>query len=176
MVFPQAAHATFMVVHYSAKIVPPNFAHELEMFSMTCFVLARSAQRALFAAVSISSLVGLGLIANAAEPTTKKDSLDHHISLGMMTPTPEMWFYDQAQQQYNNPKFIVRQKSEFAAHQRQQRLAAQTWYGMSRARPTANPTVHANGNYAPLYMPSRAGLPATQVNVVMTPMRSTSPW
>src|SRR4051794_36070895 len=49
--------------------------------------------------------------------------------------TPEMWFYEQALQQYNDPKNAVRANAEFKANQRRQRLAAMQWYGYSNSRP-----------------------------------------
>ncbi len=49
--------------------------------------------------------------------------------------TPEMWFYEQALQQYNDPKYAVRANAEFKANQRRQRLAAMQWYGYSNSRP-----------------------------------------
>jgi hypothetical protein len=49
--------------------------------------------------------------------------------------TPEMWFYEQALHQYNDPKYAVRANAEFKANQRRQRLAAMQWYGYSNSRP-----------------------------------------
>jgi hypothetical protein len=62
---------------------------------------------------------------------------DRHISLGELTPTPEMWFYEQAMRQYENPKMAVRRKAEYRAAQRQARLAASRWFGFSNSRPMA---------------------------------------
>jgi len=54
--------------------------------------------------------------------------------------TPEMWYYQQQMQQYDDPKAAVRRKAEFRARQRQARLAAQKWFGYSKLRPPANST------------------------------------
>ena len=81
------------------------------------------------------------LLMSAAIPATAdkpiKDNLGAKgsISSGELTSTPEMWFYEQYQQQYDDPKTAVRQKSEFRAVQRQQRLAAMRWFGFSNTRP-----------------------------------------
>ena len=59
-------------------------------------------------------------------------------SLGDLKPTTEMWFYEQAMRQYQDPKLAVRRNAEFRGQQRQQRLAAMQWYGLSNARPRAS--------------------------------------
>ena len=58
--------------------------------------------------------------------------------LGDLKPTTEMWFYEQAMRQYQDPKLAVRRNAEQRAEQRQQRLAAMQWYGLSNARPRAS--------------------------------------
>ena len=50
--------------------------------------------------------------------------------------TPEMWFYEQALRQYNDPKNAVRANAEFKANARRQRIAAMEWYGYSNSRPS----------------------------------------
>ena len=72
-----------------------------------------------------------------AQDRNARGGSDRHISLGELTPTPEMWFYEQAMRQYENPKMAVRRKAEFRAAQRQQRLASSRWFGYSNSRPTA---------------------------------------
>lgn len=91
------------------------------------------------------------LEARGETPTTKAAAPDHGLSLGQMTPTPEMWFYDQAMRRYADPKVAVRQKAEFEQAQRQHRLAAQQWFGMSNARPMANITPF-QGTYSPTWV------------------------
>jgi hypothetical protein len=56
-------------------------------------------------------------------------------SMGELTPTPEMWFYEQYARQYQDPKVAVRNNAEIRAGQRMQRLAAMKWYGLSNQRP-----------------------------------------
>ncbi|MGW8258281.1 MAG: hypothetical protein ACWGMZ_12405, partial [Thermoguttaceae bacterium] len=60
------------------------------------------------------------------------------ISPGEVKATPEMWFYEQAMRQYQDPKMMVRANAEFRARQRQRRLAAMRWFGQSNSRPHAN--------------------------------------
>jgi len=63
-----------------------------------------------------------------------------HLSLSTLTPTPEMWFYEQMRQDYNNPALQARLRGERAAAERRARLAARAWYGVSNGRPTAHTT------------------------------------
>ncbi len=69
-------------------------------------------------------------------PYSQQQSLS--IATSPVTPTPEMWFYQQYINQYQDPQTMVRQKAEYAASQRQARLAARRWFGFSNLRPTAN--------------------------------------
>ncbi|HEX4132090.1 MAG TPA: hypothetical protein VHZ24_18815 [Pirellulales bacterium] len=110
---------------------------------------------------------------------TKSDSTPHEISLGQLTPTPDMWFYDQAVREHSDPKAAVRRKAEFETAQRQQRMAAMAWYGMSASRPIANPTPHVGGVYSPVWAsggrdPSRWAARSSRV-VVVPVVPSTSP-
>ena len=59
-------------------------------------------------------------------------------SPGDLKPTEEMWFYQQAMRQYQNPKLAVRRAAELRGQQRRQRLAAMEWFGLSNARPRAS--------------------------------------
>ena len=69
------------------------------------------------------------------------------VSPGEVTPTPEMWFYEQYQRQYEDPKNGVRAKAEFRADQRQRRLASSKWFGISNQRPKAS-TDPYDGDYS----------------------------
>jgi hypothetical protein len=89
-----------------------------------------------------------GMSVNAQEPTLKVREMERNISLGELTPTPEMWFYEQEQREYNNPRNGVRRKAEYRSAQRQRRLAAQKWFGYSNLRPTVSPTPFY-GTYSP---------------------------
>jgi hypothetical protein len=62
------------------------------------------------------------------------------LSVGTLSPTPEMWFYEQMRQDSNNPEMIVRRRSEQAAAERKARIASRAWYGVSLSRPSANVT------------------------------------
>jgi hypothetical protein len=64
------------------------------------------------------------------------------VSMSTLTPTPEMWFYEQMRQDYNNPELQARRRAELEASQRRARIAAREWYGYSNSRPTAHPTPH----------------------------------
>jgi hypothetical protein len=70
------------------------------------------------------------------------------ISPGELTPTPEMWFYEQYMRQYMDPQMAVRQRAEFRADQRNYRIAARRWFGFSNLRPTAS-TDPYNSDYSP---------------------------
>ena len=65
-----------------------------------------------------------------------------------VTPTPQMWFYEQYMNQYQDPKAAVRRKAEFRSEQREQRIASMKWFGMSNSRPQAS-TDPYNGDYSP---------------------------
>jgi hypothetical protein len=76
------------------------------------------------------------------------------VSPGSVTATPEMWFYEQALQRYDNPKYAIRAAAEQRANQRRARMAAMEWYGYSNSRPlwgidpvhgTLNPQWIGNG-------------------------------
>jgi hypothetical protein len=54
--------------------------------------------------------------------------------------SPEMWFYKQQLERYDNPKTAVRRNAEFQNQQRMARLETLKWYGFSNSRPTASPT------------------------------------
>jgi len=55
---------------------------------------------------------------------------------GGLTPTSEMWFYQEQLRQYMDPKMSLRRIAEEKARQRRARLAAMRWYGYSNMRPT----------------------------------------
>lgn len=52
--------------------------------------------------------------------------------------TPEMYLYLHELKRYDDPKQAVRRKAELKTAQRNQRLAAQKWFGVSNARPMAS--------------------------------------
>jgi hypothetical protein len=110
------------------------------------------------------SLSALAATATAQQPQpqpairpSKKAALDSHIpiSLGQLTPTPEMWFYDQAMRRRSDPHVLVQEKAGYDAAQRQRRLATQRWFGVSNARPSANVTP-LMGAYSPTWVSNTA--------------------
>ena len=84
-----------------------------------------------------------------------KPSIDPSVSFSQMTPTQAMWFYDQAQRQYNDPKQSVRRKAEFMADQRRRQIASMEWFGFSNSRPVVNPTPYT-GTYSPMWVSNGA--------------------
>lgn len=89
--------------------------------------------------IALSLTVFLPWSAFGQQPHARQREPERRISLGELSPTPEMWFYEQALRQYEDPKTMVRQKAEFKAVQRERRLAALEWYGYSNSRPQMSP-------------------------------------
>ncbi len=90
--------------------------------------------------IAIFVLVVLATVpALADRPLAQQLGPQSGISPGELTMTPEMWFYEQYQREYQDPKMAVRRNAEFRAAQRQNRLAAMKWFGYSNQRPVANP-------------------------------------
>jgi hypothetical protein len=73
-----------------------------------------------------------------------------HVSWGQLQPTAQMWLYEQEKADYLDPKLAVRRKAAAKTAQRQARIAAMKWYGMSNSRPYANPTP-IMGSYSPTW-------------------------
>jgi len=78
--------------------------------------------------------------------------------VGEVTPTPEMWFYQQYVSQYRDPKTAVRQKAEVRATQRRGRIAARQWFGFSNVRPKAATDV-IHSDYSPGWSSRNANYP-----------------
>jgi hypothetical protein len=70
------------------------------------------------------------------------------VSSGQVTPTPEMWFYEQRLREYLNPKMSIRRVVEQDAAQARARMAARKWFGYSNSRPVASPDPYY-GTYSP---------------------------
>jgi hypothetical protein len=110
---------------------------------------------------------------------TKATTADQEFSLGQLTPTSEMWLYQQSLRRYSDPQAAVRRRAEFEADQRQARLAAQRWFGYSNSRPTVSPTPFT-GNYSPMwtsnspYSTEWRGVNSATIVVPMAPPRSTA--
>ena len=61
-------------------------------------------------------------------------------SPGVLTPTPEMWFYEQERARHDDPKLAIRRRAELRGLGRQERLATLKWYGLSNSRPSVSIT------------------------------------
>jgi hypothetical protein len=73
-----------------------------------------------------------------------------------LTPSemsPELYLYLHEQRRLDDPKQAVRRKAEARSAARDSRIAAMKWYGMSNARPQANP-VPFMGTYSPAWVGS----------------------
>ena len=89
----------------------------------------------------LSIAVAVVFLALAASvPTADAQETDTRVGIspGEVTPTPEMWFYEQNRREYLDPKLAVRRNAEYHAANRQARLAAMKWFGLSNMRPQAN--------------------------------------
>ena len=101
----------------------------------------------------LSIAAGISLVLTAL-PTSGQDRPDARVALkssispGEVSPTPEMWFYEQYRSDYQDPKMAVRRKAEFRSAQRQHRIAAMNWFGLSNQRPHASPDPW-HGDYSP---------------------------
>lgn len=91
-----------------------------------------------FATIICAVVVLAAVPAMADRPTQEKGIGQPLVSTGDLTPTPEMWFYQQQMQMYLDPKMAVRRAAEFRAEQRAHRLAAMKWFGLSNSRPRAS--------------------------------------
>jgi hypothetical protein len=104
-------------------------------------------------------LVAMGSVCLAGNPVDKsRPSAGAAITSGELTPTPEMWFYQQYQQQYQSPKEMVHRNADFKATERLRRLNTQKWFGMSNQRPKAA-TDPYNGDYTAMWTSGNALYP-----------------
>lgn len=93
---------------------------------------------------------------------SQRSRSENRIAVGELQPTPEMWFYEQYQQQHDDPAAAVRSKAEFRAAQRQGRLAAMRWFGQSNSRPqTSSDPFH--GDYSPKWTSNNGHYPGRWV-------------
>ena len=105
----------------------------------------------------LTLLASLGINPASAQTIASGAPTEKEISTTPVQETPEMWLYQKEMQRYDSPKQAVRRKAEFASHQRQLRMAALKWYGMSNSRPVVNPTPWM-GMYSPAWV-SGTGVP-----------------
>ncbi len=104
-------------------------------------------QRLWIAGCVMVGLAGLAAFCGSAA-AQQPANVSAAISPGEVTPTPDMWFYQQYVHQYQDPKLAVRRKAEFQAEQRARRLAAMRWFGMSNSRPYAHSDPY-HSDYSP---------------------------
>jgi hypothetical protein len=96
----------------------------------------------------------------AEKPISTGLGLNTMVSPGELKATPEMWFYDQALRQYQDPKLAVHAKADFRAQCRERRIESMKWFGLSNSRPRASSDPFSN-DYSPQwvanpgYYPSR---------------------
>jgi len=88
-------------------------------------------------------LMTLSVLALFAAPAmAQRPPAKASVSQNTPSKTPEMWLYEQYQEQYqrdyNDPRVAVRRNAEFHRSQRQRRLAAMKWFGFSNQRPSAS--------------------------------------
>lgn len=127
--------------------------------------------------LSICLLLIIAAPGLAQKPRAPDVPIGNTISVGEVTPTPEMWFYQQYQEQYEDPKTAVRAKAEERSGQRRARLDAMRWFGFSNSRPRAG-TDPVHGDYSPAWTSGIANYPFRWggygvAAVVVRPVRST---
>ncbi|HUT13859.1 MAG TPA: hypothetical protein VMY42_25445 [Thermoguttaceae bacterium] len=98
-----------------------------------------------------------GVAAQDADPAEL--GLRMSISPGEVIPTPEMWFYEQYQRDYLDPQMQVRKNAEYRAAQRQSRLAALRWFGLSNSRPRASSDPW-HSDYSPSWTSNNSWFPS----------------
>ncbi len=86
--------------------------------------------------------------ASAEKPSEKPTIFAGTISPGELTPTPDMWFYEQQMRLYQDPLLAVRRNAEIRAAQRQNRIESRRWFGFSNLRPSASSDPF-HGDYSP---------------------------
>lgn len=101
-------------------------------------------------AFALVTLPALGLAQQPVSPShTARPSYSPSVTKSSeVTATPEMWFYEQERLRNEDPNTMARARAEYEANQRQARLAALKWYGMSNSRPMAGTDTN-NGVFAP---------------------------
>jgi len=96
--------------------------------------------------------------APAANPSDTHLGFRGGLSSGEVVQTPEMWFYEQYQRDYQDPHTMVRRNAEFRAEQRRNRLASLKWFGFSNSRPRASSDPYHN-DYSPYWAGNNSHYP-----------------
>lgn len=93
----------------------------------------------------------VGASAFAQDPASAPGVLENSDQIpSLANVTPEMWLYLQQLQRHDDPQQAVRRKAEQRAAAREGRLIARRWFGLSNARPTANP-IPIMSTYSPFW-------------------------
>ena len=96
--------------------------------------------------------------ARHAQPVARAIARESHTErLPELNPsqvTPEFYLYMHELRRHDDPQQAVRRKAEARTAAREARITAMKWYGMSNARPQANP-VPFMGTYSPTWIGSR---------------------
>ena len=121
----------------------------------------------LLALASVASLVltasALAQEVNEAKEPAPADAVRHvaresHAEkipeLNPTQMTPELYLYMHDLRRHDDPQQAVRRKAEARTAAREGRITAMKWYGMSNARPQANP-VPFMGTYSPTWIGGR---------------------
>jgi hypothetical protein len=91
-----------------------------------------------------TALVGLWLVTFVPAMSVSARANDRDDRSTVSPDAEDSWYYQPATQpstEYRpNPRAIIHQKAQANAQQRQSRMSAMNWYGMSNSRPTAAPT------------------------------------
>ncbi|MEX2176000.1 MAG: hypothetical protein WD872_16680 [Pirellulaceae bacterium] len=101
--------------------------------------------------VSLVLVAASGSLAGAQEPHAPILGQEITPSVTPATVTPEMWFYSQEVRRQDDPKVALRRRAEYVAQQRQMRIAAMKWYGLSNSRPSVSANPHL-GVYSPAWV------------------------
>jgi hypothetical protein len=103
-----------------------------------------SALTPLCGAVFLGATLLSGGITAAQEPSaqlTVPRTITRTETIPTLSPeqiTPELYYYLSELRRHDDPKQAVRRKAELKAAQRNERIAAMKWYGLSNARPQAS--------------------------------------
>ena len=96
-------------------------------------------------------------LAKAAQPETRvivrETQREQLPELNPSQVTPEFYLYQQELRRHDDPKQAIRRKAEARTAAREARIESMKWYGMSNARPQANP-VPFMGSYSPTWIGS----------------------
>lgn len=113
------------------------------MLRLSCVPLA-------LVVLSVAAAVARAQQPPSPQPPAARSAEGYVGTTGAVTPTPEMWFYEQEVNRYDNPKVMVHERAEWRANQRRSRLAASKWYGNSNSRPMVSPFPWFGG-YGPFW-------------------------